>query len=143
LKGLVLLASGLGLVISAAIWRVTARRTAVATVRWGLLNQDPAVRRAALVIAGQQGLFRYADPLLELARREIDPAISIALAEVVARNEWEPADDPKLIELRLWAQSRLAEAPSVPDALQPEPRLERLLPAPPGAGRHSPSSPRS
>src|SRR5919198_4690614 len=61
LTGLLLFGGGLGLVVSAGIWRRMARRRAVATVRWALLNPDPALRRAAFVLAGQQGLARYAD----------------------------------------------------------------------------------
>jgi hypothetical protein len=153
LTGLLFFGGGLGLLASAAVWRGMARRRTTATVRGALRNPDPRLRQAAFVVAGQLGLSPYVDLLLEHTHRERDPATALALAEVVARNQWEPADDSRLVELRLWAQQRLAhqaahqEFPPLagsPDDPQPGPQpspVEAFLPAPPGASGPWGSSP--
>jgi hypothetical protein len=111
MAGFLLAGGGVALLASAVAWRAMTRKRAFATVRWALMHQDPAIRQAAFAIAGQQGLSRYADLLLEQASRETDRGIARALAEAVARHQWEPADNPALVQLRLWAQRALAEEP--------------------------------
>jgi hypothetical protein len=104
--GLALLAAGLD-------WRVRAIRRRRADfrsrARAALDDQDPATRRAAVAVVAKQGLSAVAELLLEAIRRERDGSVLDAIAEAVARNQWEPSHRPEVFELRLWAQSWLEQ----------------------------------
>jgi hypothetical protein len=106
----ILIASGALLIAAACSWRAMSRRQAIHAVRSALADRDPAVRRAGVAVAAQQGLSVHSGTLLELARLETDRSVSLALARAVVRNQWEPATAPHLIGLRLWAQRLLDEA---------------------------------
>ena len=101
--GVVLLAGALG-------WRAVARRRAAAGIRRALLDDEPERRRAAVFLAADRGIGRFADLLLERARQERSRLVRDALVEVVARSQWEPADRPELVELRLWAHHQREDA---------------------------------
>jgi hypothetical protein len=101
-------AAGASLLLLALLWQRARRRKVVRTLRRALVDDDPDVRRGAIVVTAQQGLSDQAGLLLELARRERDPSVSLVLAQAVARNQWEPATGDRMIALRLWAQRRLA-----------------------------------
>src|SRR5439155_18134406 len=60
----------------------------------------------------ERGLAPYADLLIERTQVEHDQAVLQALADSVARNQWEPADDRRLVDLRVWAQRQLATTPT-------------------------------
>lgn len=96
-------------------WRVRELRHRRAEFRdlasTALADPDPVARRAAAVVIVQQGLIDAAAPLLEATRRETDPAVLDAIAEAVARNQWEPSRRADVLELRLWAQRRFEERP--------------------------------
>jgi hypothetical protein len=106
---------GLGIALLAAgvDWRVRAIRRRRADfrrrARSALEDQDPATRRAAVAVVAQQGLSAVAELLLETTGRESDGFVLDAIAEAVARNQWEPSHRPEVFELRLWAQRRLQE----------------------------------
>jgi hypothetical protein len=93
------------------IRRHRSRRAAVRQVRQALLDPDPSTRRAAVYVAADQGLAPYADLILERTREEHDKSVLAAMADAVARNRWEPADNRRLVELRTWAHQRLEEEP--------------------------------
>jgi len=105
-----LAAGGAGLlaVVTSLAWRGRARRAANRQLRLALLDPDPATRRAAVFLASERGLAPYADLLIERTQVEHDQAVLQALADSVARNQWEPADDRRLVDLRVWAQRQLA-----------------------------------
>jgi hypothetical protein len=102
-----LLVIGVALLVGAAAWRTAVRLSAKRRVRQLLRAPDPTVRRSALDLVGNDGLASHANALVELVHHETDPAVLDAVADLVARNSWEPADQPRLVELRLWARGRL------------------------------------
>jgi hypothetical protein len=104
---LALLVAGVALLVGAAGWRSAARWRARRSVRLMLAAPDAPSRRAALDLVGDDGLSSYAAALVELVQREEDPIVLDAVADLVARTLWEPADQPRLVELRLWARGRL------------------------------------
>ena len=95
---------------AAAIWRVRSHRRARSLVRAALTDPNTETRRAGAAVIGEHGLAPYADVLAALVASERDETVLEAVAAAVARNQWEPADDPRLVELRLWARSRRAAA---------------------------------
>ena len=116
-------AGGLLLLLASA-WRLSRARRARTVLRQALVSPDPSVRRAAIRVAGDEGLVRHARVLLELAEREDDPTVRATLAEVVLRNQWEPAGVGSIVRLRLWAH-RHAElmAPRVTEVIAPAPTM--------------------
>ena len=106
---IVLLFLGIGIVVSAVVWRTMVRRRAVSSLQWALGSFDPGDRRAAVAVVSQQGVARFAEVLLEHTRHEEDPSVLLAIADAVARNQWEPADSPPHVQLRMWAQRYLDE----------------------------------
>jgi hypothetical protein len=119
---LVLVAAGAVLLCAAVAWRWRGRalrRDQVrARLKAALADPDPAVRKAAVAVSAQRGLSELAELLLDASARERDEEVLDAIAEAVARNQWEPLDDPVLLELRLWARRRFEER-----------RLPRVVPA--------------
>jgi hypothetical protein len=78
-------------------------------VQTALRDPDPLARRAAASVIVQQGLSTVAGLLLESIRGERDPSVLDAIAEAVARNQWEPSNRPDVLEVRLWSARRLEE----------------------------------
>jgi hypothetical protein len=132
-------AVGVALLVGAAGWRTAVRYRAKQRVRQLLHAPDPSARRSALDLVGNDGLSAHAGALVDLVRAETDPTVLDAVADLVGRNSWEPADQPRLIDLRLWARGRLTaqqttQAPHLaregiprpqPEPPQPEPRAPR------------------
>ena len=119
---IIALGAGGLIMIGVIAWRVRARRRPVVMLRRALLNPDVATRRAAVSIAAERGLRPYVQVFAERTRNETDPSVLDAMAEAVARNQWEPANTPALLQLRLWAQSRaLHTAPVDRAAAAPAP----------------------
>jgi len=100
---------GIGIVVAAVVWRTMVRRRAISSLQWALGSFDAADRRAAVHVVSQQGVARFAEVLLAHTRQEDDPTVLLAIADAVARNQWEPADSPPLVQLRMWAQRYLEE----------------------------------
>jgi hypothetical protein len=104
---------GIALLALGVDWRVRTLRHRRAEFRGqvgkALEDPDPMVRRAAAVVVVQHGLAEAAAQLLEATRTENNPAVLDAIAEGVARNQWEPSRRADVLELRLWAQRRLEE----------------------------------
>ena len=105
---------GIGIIVAAVVWRTMVRRRAASALQWALESFDAADRRAAVAVVSQQGVARYAEVLLEHTRHEEDPTVLMAIADAVARNQWEPADSPPLVQLRMWAQRYLEEEDEEP-----------------------------
>ena len=119
----VALAVALGSVAGAWGWRTVDRRRTRRAVARGLADPDEGRRIAMIASITAQGVGAYAAPLCKLARRENEPAVRTALALAVARNQWEPAGDRRLVELRVWAHEELqrrAEAAPAPLTLAVE-----------------------
>src|SRR5215217_197535 len=104
---LIALATGAVLVVVAGAWWLAARRSADDAIAAELQDPDPDTRRAAIAAAARDGLASHAAELLELAEREPEESVRRTLAEVVARNQWEPVREPRVAELRRWAHRRL------------------------------------
>ncbi len=102
-----LAAAGAALLGAAVAWRMTARRSARSAVASALVSPKASSRLAALRIVAAEGLAPYSDILRQRAGVERDPAVRRALAEVIARSQWEPSGDEALVELRLWAYRQL------------------------------------
>jgi carbamoyl-phosphate synthase large subunit len=126
-----------GLVLVALVWRALARRRSGADIRRALLDRDPERRRAAVFLAADRGIGRFARDLLERTTDERSPVVLDALAEVVARSQWVPVDRRELADLRMWAQrhreaSMTEETDPVATApVEPQPRPQpRPTPAP-------------
>ena len=90
------------------------RRRALSALQWALGSLDPADRRAAVAVVSQQGVAGFAEVLMEHTRHEEDPSVLMAIADAVARNQWEPADSPPLVQLRMWAQRYLEQEEAGP-----------------------------
>ena len=102
-----LLAAGALLLAVAWLWRVLARARTAAVLRRAARDPRRWVRRAAVEIMAEQGLHRFADLMVERIAVEKVPAVREALALAIARNQWESADSPLLMRLRLWAHLEL------------------------------------
>ena len=109
---IVALAVALAAVVGALGWRAVVRARTRRAVLRGLADPDPQRRIAMISAVTAQGVGTYASPLLRLARRENEPAVRIALASAVARNQWEPASDRRLVALRVWAHEELTRRPT-------------------------------
>jgi outer membrane biosynthesis protein TonB len=128
---------GVGLIVGAVLWRQRMRKKVRIRVLMGLTNPDWNIRRNTIDVVGAHGIANVAGPLLNLLRTETDEVVLAALADAVARNQWEPADSEDLIELRVWAAAReqrlaknageddegdtASQVPPVEDHTKPEP----------------------
>lgn len=122
---LITIGCGMALLCSAAGWRVGVHRLQRRRLAAALTDPDPDRRRAALTVLGQGGIRPYADLVLSVARTESDTSVLTTLVQAVCRNQWEPADDPSLVELRrhvlgLIDAAVAADPPAAVDAPPPE-----------------------
>lgn len=101
---LVLAGVGIALIALAVAWRRHAHRSVRTTLAAALASPDPAERRAAVGVIAEHGVAANAELLLDHACNEEDPEVLAAIALAVARSQWEPLDNPTVVELRLWAQ---------------------------------------
>jgi hypothetical protein len=102
-----LAAAGVLLVAAGLLWRWRARRRATTVLTRALRDPDPAIRRAAIEAAGAQGLAPFVDALTERTKKEASPAVRRVLADVIARSQWEPAGNERIVALRIWAHVEL------------------------------------
>lgn len=130
---------GIALLLFARGQQVRTRKYNRRVLRRALSSPEPSVRRAAVQVAGDHGLSGCVDLFLVMMVREKDPSVLLALARVVVRNQWAPANLPGLASLRLWAHhyldatSRAAQrlqAPTAYGASHREDPLARLLERP-------------
>jgi hypothetical protein len=105
------------LIVAAGLaWRAAAARTERARIALTLASSDPTVRSIALRRISRSGLTPHAATLLSLTSTVDDPARLGELAWLVASTQWEPARDPRIAQLRLWADGYYRAArPPVPD----------------------------
>jgi hypothetical protein len=97
-----------------------------ADVARALLDRDPGVRAGALQVVAGAGLRRWATLLADQARllerddrTALDEVRAAELAWLITVCQWEPADDPTILQLRLWAKryhDRRGEVPAPPAA---------------------------
>lgn len=126
--------AGASLVLAAVGWWAVTRLRTRRMVARGLRDPDPAVRAAVVAAVAGSGVRAHARRLLVLAHGEDDAEVRAALAAAVVRSQWEPATDPRLLALRVWAHEVTASANPRPDG---EARFGRAAPfpvamAPPG-----------
>ena len=107
-------------------------------------SSDPTLRMRALRGIASVGLRPWSAMLLQRTREVGDGAEADELVWLIGACQWEPADDPAIVQLRLWAAGRngppgttngvapakpeprlhLASAPVIPDPEpEPAPRL--------------------
>jgi hypothetical protein len=110
-----LAAAGVVLVVIGLCWRWRAQRRATTALTRALRDPDPATRRAAIEAAGAQGLAPFVDALTERTQQEASPAVRRVLAEVIARSQWEPAGNERVVALRMWAHVELDAATAPPE----------------------------
>lgn len=82
--GLVALVLAAGLLA----WCLGRRRTATGAVRRALVDPDPEVRRAAVLVAANHGLGRYTPVLCTRVEREPAETVLLALAEATRARSW-------------------------------------------------------
>jgi carbamoyl-phosphate synthase large subunit len=122
---------GVGLAIAAFVWRYRTRQRAIDAIATAARSENPAERISALALVDARGVGAHLDLLIERAGVERDRDVLIALARLVARSQWEPIDDRRMMELRVWARHVLetmqeTATPVSTHNLAPHP------PAPPG-----------
>ena len=101
-----LIAVGAALILGAFVWRFVRSSRGSQQLSRALRDPDPLVRRAAIEVMSERGIGDYASSLRPLVNAEPDANVLDALALAITRNQWEPADNRKLVELRLWAKAR-------------------------------------
>lgn len=112
---------GVALLVIGLIWRGAAIAAGRVRLAQALTAPDAATRTSAIEIAASHGLDRHARALLKVVEADADPHVLDALAHAVVRNTWEPADNPRTVELRLWAERRRA-GDSAPECGRPPSR---------------------
>src|SRR4051794_21834865 len=96
---LVVLGIGLALVVAAVAWKLVVRRRNTEVIARALNDPSPETRQAALRLVAGQGVENHVELLWRRTEIETDPVLLRMLADVVARNQWAPTDDPRLIDL--------------------------------------------
>ena len=128
-----LLAIGIAMVFAAFAWRARDLRRRSDEVERALRSSDPATRTRALREIAAVGLRPWAAMLLERANEVGDGVEADELVWLIGACQWEPADDPAIVQLRLWATRRLDRSrkatvpvpePVVAPAVAPEPAPE-------------------
>lgn len=106
-----LLLGGALLIGAAGIWRAHHRSAFHKEVARALADDDPAVRATALHVLAGSGLRRWSGELSSLVQtldpRSLRPdqeARAAELAWLITVCQWEPADEPAILQLRLWAK---------------------------------------
>lgn len=116
------LAAGALVLAWAWVWRALVRMRTRRQLRRAARHEQPWVRRAAVEVIAEQGLHRFAELLVDRIHDEEHTEVREALALAIVRNQWEPADSPMLVQLRIWAHVELqgrrevAAAPTIDDA---------------------------
>jgi hypothetical protein len=125
-----LLAIGIAMVVVAIAWRTRDLRRRTDGVAGALRSSDPGTRTRALREIAAVGLRPWVATLLDRTSEVGDGAEADELVWLIGACQWEPADEPAIVQLRLWAARRLVGAQSVtiPDpepapvvATEPEP----------------------
>lgn len=115
-----LIAVGAALILGAFVWRFVRSSRGSKQLSRALRDPDPLVRRAAIEVMSERGIGDYASSLRPMVNAEPDASVLDALALAITRNQWEPADNRKLVELRLWAKARNEAAEMRDDAVPKE-----------------------
>lgn len=111
--------AGLAVLVAAWGWAAVRRRRVREHIVEALAHIDPDVRCAALDLAAQAGLRRFAPVLLRVAQEEPDVHVRSHLVQVLGRYQWVPATTVALVQLRLWAAGQIQGlSPEVPGSRQ-------------------------
>lgn len=123
-----LVGAGLALSGVALGWRLIAARRWRARLREMLWHPDASVRAAGMRRIAATGLAPWTSLLLERVADPTDTQVAGELAWLIASCQWEPADDPRVMQLRLWAAEHHRAAEARPQGLPTaEPGARRLL----------------
>jgi hypothetical protein len=126
-----LLAIGIAMVLVALAWRARDLRRRSDGVASALRSSDAETRTRALREIAAVGLRPWVAMLLERTTEvAADGAEADELVWLIGACQWEPADDPAIVRLRLWAARRL-EGVSLAPIAEPEPDLVVTPAAPP------------
>lgn len=116
---------GLLLIANGILWRQLHIRRRRRTLTSGLGDPDPAVRIATVEAMTSGGLSANAVALEGLTKTEQDPDVLETLARAVIRHQWEPANDPAMVQLRIWASNRSKGAGSPEPVAAAAPAADR------------------
>jgi hypothetical protein len=93
------------LIVGGVMWRAVVARKRRARVLDGMSSPDPGVRASAMRRISRTGIAEYAAGISSLVALADDPIRQGELAWLIASTQWEPARDPQVAQLRLWADS--------------------------------------
>jgi hypothetical protein len=128
----VLIALGVAMVLVALAWRARDLRRRSGGIETALRSPDSSTRTRALREIASVGLRPWAAALLQRTNEVGDGVEADELVWLIGACQWEPADEPEIVQLRLWAARRLERAPDPPMVLiHTEPVEERLVEEPP------------
>ena len=98
-----LIVVGLAMVLVAFAWRARELRRRSGGIDSALRDPDPATRTRALREIASVGLRPWAKLLLARAAEVAPGQEADELVWLIGACQWEPADDPAIVQLRLWA----------------------------------------
>ena len=117
---LLLILLGIAMVVVAIAWRARDHRRRSGGIEAALRSADPITRARALREIASVGLRPWAAMLLARTREVGDGVEADELVWLVGACQWEPADEPEIVQLRLWAARRLEQrAPVDAEAVAP------------------------
>jgi hypothetical protein len=109
-----LIALGIAMVVVAIAWRARDLRRRAGGIEAALRSADASTRTRALREIASVGLRPWASSLLARTREVGDGVEADELVWLIGACQWEPADEPEIVQLRLWAARRLERAPAAP-----------------------------
>jgi hypothetical protein len=110
---------GVAMLLVALAWRARDLRRRSGGIEAALRSPDPFTRTRALREMASVGLRPWAAMLLTRTEEVPDGIEADELVWLIGACQWEPADEPAIVQLRLWAARRLERAPVVPDPVAP------------------------
>ncbi len=94
------------LIVAVLLWRLVYLSKGAGRVRSALRDPNPKNRVAAINIIAERGVAEFSAELRPLLSTEVDPEVLDALMVAIIKNQWEPADSRRMVELRGWAIER-------------------------------------
>ena len=98
-------ALGAVLIVAGVMWRAVVAKRRRVRVLDGMGSPDASVRAAAMRRISRTGVAEYAGGISSLVASTHDPIRQGELAWLIASTQWEPARDPEVAQLRLWADN--------------------------------------
>jgi hypothetical protein len=111
----VFIALGIAMLVVAIAWRARERRRRSNGIEAALRSPDPFTRTRALREIASVGLRPWATMLLGRTLEVGDGVEADELVWLIGACQWEPADEPAIVQLRLWASHRLERVSASPE----------------------------